>query len=403
MIEATKNWLQNRYRNIIHSIAFFPVVIGFSFLLISIGLISLDYSPFGKELKSNYEFLIIKDAETARSILSAIAGGIISLTVFSFSMVMIVLNQAASNLSNRVLDNLIGNRQQQYILGTYIGTIVYAFFILTAVRDVEASSNIPSISTYFGIFLTVFDIFLFIYFLHYITQSVKFNVIISRIYQETKDSILENSAEDADQKKFKLPTPNYEILAGDTGVFEGFRTSSIKAFCEKNEVKIEALLMKGAFVLEGTPIVKISRQLEDDSVKLLNNCIHLVTQESIEGNFTFGVRQLREIAVKALSPGINDPGTALEALKAIFQLFNLFLESKLNHTISNDSGEPIVGICPIEFDQLFNDNILTIWDYGKNDRSISNQLNLLVNQLNKKHPQGVFNQFIMKMKEGNCL
>jgi uncharacterized membrane protein len=401
MIESIKNWLQSRYHIIIHSIAFFPVLIGLLFLLISIGLISFDYSPFGKELKSTYEFLSIKDAETARSILSAIAGGIISLTVFSFSMVMIVLNQAASNLSNRLLDNLIGNRQQQSILGIYIGTIVYAFFILTAVRDVESSLSIPSISTYFAILLTIFDIFLFIYFLHYITQSVKFNVIISRIYQETKESIIENSTEENNQKEFKLPTPNYEVKATDTGVFEGFNIPNIKKFCEKYELKVEALLLKGTFILEGTPILKVSKELNEDAQKQLNNSIQLVNQESIAGNFTYGVRQLKEIAVKALSPGINDPGTANESLKAIFQLFSLYIESNPYRTICSDSGKPIVSIDQIEFDELFNENILTIWDYGKQDRSINYQLNLLVNQLNNIHPKLVFSQFLSTMKEGN--
>jgi uncharacterized membrane protein len=401
MIDSIKNWLQNRYQIIIHSIAFFPVLMGLLFLAISIGMISLDYSAFGKELKSTYEFLSIKDAETARSILSAIAGGIISLTVFSFSMVMIVLNQAASSLSNRVLDNLIGNRQQQYILGIYIGTIVYAFFILTAIRDVDNSLRIPSISTYFAILLTIFDIFLFIYFLHYITQSVKFDVIVSRIYQETKDAILENNTDEKNQKEFKLQDSKVEIKAIKSGVFEGFNESKIRDFCEELELKIESIHLKGTFILNGSPLIYVSKPITEDQIKRLHNYIHLVNRESIEENFIFGIRQLREIAVKALSPGINDPGTANESLKAIFQLFDYYLESNPHRTIFNDNGAPIVSINQIEFDQLFNENIMTIWDYGKSDRSIQYQLNLLITQLHTKNPQTVFKQFLLEMKKVN--
>ena len=394
MMDAIKNWLQNRYQIVIHSIAFYPVLIGFLFLAISIGMISFDYSAVGKDLKSTYEFLSIKDAETARSILSAIAGGIISLTVFSFSMVMIVLNQAASSLSNRVLDNLIGNRQQQYILGIYIGTIVYAFFILTAIRDAENSLSIPSISTYFAILLTVFDIFLFIYFLHYITQSVKFDVIVSRIYQETKNSIIKNSVEKKENVTFQMPDEKFEIKALQSGVFEGFNITKIRKFCKEND-------LKGSFVLTGTPIIYTSKPLSDSQIKQLHDYIFLVNRESIEENFTFGIRQLREIAVKALSPGINDPGTANESLKDIFQLFDYYLESNPQRTILNESGAPIVSINQIEFDQLFNENILTIWDYGKSDRSIQYQLNLLITQLHKKTPNKVFEQFLIAMKKVN--
>ena len=401
MMDAIKNWLQNRYQIVIHSIAFYPVLIGFLFLAISIGMISFDYSAVGKDLKSTYEFLSIKDAETARSILSAIAGGIISLTVFSFSMVMIVLNQAASSLSNRVLDNLIGNRQQQYILGIYIGTIVYAFFILTAIRDAENSLSIPSISTYFAILLTVFDIFLFIYFLHYITQSVKFDVIVSRIYQETKNSIIKNSVEKKENVTFQMPDEKFEIKALQSGVFEGFNITKIRKFCKENDLMIESIHLKGSFVLTGTPIIYTSKPLSDSHIKQLHDYIFLVNRESIEENFTFGIRQLREIAVKALNPGINDPGTANESLKAIFQLFDLYLESELHFLIVDDLNNPIVRLRPIEIEQLFNENILTIWDYGKSDRSIQYQLNVLITQLQRKYPKLVFEQFLIAMKKVN--
>ena len=75
-------------------------------------MLVLDFSPFGKELKSSLSWLSLKDAGTARTIISTVAGAIISLTVFSFSMVMIVLNQAASQMSNRVLKSMIENRFQ---------------------------------------------------------------------------------------------------------------------------------------------------------------------------------------------------------------------------------------------------------------------------------------------------
>lgn len=126
-------------------------------------------------------WLTLKDAETARSILSTIAGGIISLTVFSFSMVMIVLNQAASQMTNRMLESMIGNRFQQFVLGIYIGSIVYALFLLSNIRDINSGKYIPALCIYLLLLLTVADILIFIYFLHYVTQSVKFETIIDRV------------------------------------------------------------------------------------------------------------------------------------------------------------------------------------------------------------------------------
>ena len=91
------------YNKMIESIAFYPALIAVGFLALSWGMLVFDFSDYGKEIKSGLSWLSLKDASTARTIISTVAGAIISLTVFSFSMVMIVLNQAASQMSNRVI------------------------------------------------------------------------------------------------------------------------------------------------------------------------------------------------------------------------------------------------------------------------------------------------------------
>jgi uncharacterized membrane protein len=137
-------------------------------------MLELDFSPWGKKVKSGMRWLRLQDPSTARSIISTIAGAVISLTVFSFSMVMIVLNQAASQISNRVFTSMIQNRFQQLVLGFYIGTIVYALFFLSTIRDIYSGTYIPALSIYLLIFFTIISIFLFIYFLDYVTLTVKF-------------------------------------------------------------------------------------------------------------------------------------------------------------------------------------------------------------------------------------
>lgn len=98
-------WIRIHYDRIINSIAFYPALIAIGFLVLSYIMLKLDFSDFGKSLKSQWSFSL-KDAETARTIAGTIAAGILSLAVFSFSMVMILLNQVASYMSNRVLEPL---------------------------------------------------------------------------------------------------------------------------------------------------------------------------------------------------------------------------------------------------------------------------------------------------------
>ncbi|MDQ6757478.1 MAG: DUF2254 domain-containing protein, partial [Bacteroidota bacterium] len=148
MLQVILKWFRVAYKKTITSIAFLPAIIATLFLLLSFVMIAFDFSSTGKNIKANLHWLSLKDASTARSICSAIAGGVISLAVFSFSMVMILLNQAASQMTNRILGKLIGNRFQQVVLGFYIGTIVYALFLLSTIRDINSGIYVPAISTY---------------------------------------------------------------------------------------------------------------------------------------------------------------------------------------------------------------------------------------------------------------
>ena len=177
------------YRRVTSSIAFVPGVIALAMLSLSLLMIEFDFSSTGKQIKSNLHWLTLRDASTARIICSTIAGGIFSLTVFSFSMVMILLSQAASQMSNRILGKLIRNRFQQVVLGFYVGTILYALFLLSTIRDIDKGVHVPAISTYLLITFAIVDIFLFIYFLHYVTESVKFDTIIHRIFNDTEKDL----------------------------------------------------------------------------------------------------------------------------------------------------------------------------------------------------------------------
>ncbi|MDP5139012.1 MAG: DUF2254 domain-containing protein, partial [Spirosomaceae bacterium] len=251
MFDKSKIWVKRKYYDTVNSIAFYPAFIALMFLVAAYVTITLDFSEFGKSLKSNFSWLTLKDASTARSIISTILAGILSLTVFSFSMVMIVLNQAASQMSNRILDKLIGNRFQQMVLGVYIGTIVFALFLLSTIRDIESHLSIPVLSTYLLIIFTIFDIFLFIYFLHYITQSVKYEVIINRIYDDTKESMdVECSYEKPLLIALKIES-NYTINGPRSGIFEGFAEEPLLKLCEENDFSLSFLHTKSTFLFKG--------------------------------------------------------------------------------------------------------------------------------------------------------
>lgn len=371
-------WLKYHQAKIVNSIAFYPVIMVIGFLALSILSITFDFSEMGMQVKSHLQRLSLRDASTARSIISSITAGIFTLTVFSFSMVMIVLNQTASQLSNRILDRLIGSRFQQMVLGTYVGTIIYSLFLLSTIRDIDQGIQIPALSTYLLIILTVFDIFLFIYFLHFITQSVKYEVIIQRVLEDTKTSLKHACRlEEAPEETISIEI-EYLITASKSGIYQGFDTQALMCICNDNNCVLQLMQSPGTFVLKGVPVMKVNKNLPADIIKAIQEEMYFRSSETVKENFFFGFRQLTEMAVKALSTGINDPGTAIESIRALFQLYSYRVSFFPENTIKNKELQVKIIVKELTFDQIFKDTIYPIWHYGKEDRMVQNELHHLL-------------------------
>lgn len=390
--------VQDQYRSIIGSIAFIPAFIAVVFLGIAVVILLFDFSEAGKTFKASLSWLSLKDASTARSIISSIAAGVISLTVFSFSMVMIVLNQAASNLSNRVLDKLIGNRFQQLVLGVYIGTIVYAFFLLSTIRDIDSGLYIPAISVYILILLTIFDIFLFIYFLHYITQSVKYEVIIERIYDNTLMAMKKTCRLTKHHQSHTSLSDAYLLVAPHSGVYEGFNHKELMDLCEKEDCVVEVLMIPGNYILKGQPAANVNKALSEEDKETVLQSLHLRLAESISGNFFYGFKQLMEIAVKALSPGINDPGTAIVSLRSLFRLYAFRAMYFPDIEVYDQQDVLRITLTPLTFEHIFMKTFSPIWDYGKEDRLVQEECSSLLSQLSEMDDHAVIGRALREVK-----
>lgn len=371
LISKILKWMRIHYFQFVNSIAFVPGVIVVGFMALSVLMLRFDFSEIGKHIKSNIGWVSLRDAETARNITSTIAAGTISLLVFSFSMVMILLNQAATKMSNRVVTSMIGNQFQKVVLGFYVGTIVYALSLLSTIRNVDSGIYVPSLSIYLLILFTIADIFIFIYFLHYVTQSVKYEVIIRRVLDETLAALNKRCT-----LRQAADVPHLAggdiVAAGESGYFQGFGEHALLRLCEEHDAVIEVLQLKGSFVLKGMPLFRLvsAQKVTPDTAEKCRLLFDFYDGQPIDSNPANGFHQLKEIAVKALSPGINDPGTALLSVQALTNLF-LFRASHFPQPFVEDQhGVKRIWVPESSFEELFRDCFLTIWDYAKRDRTM---------------------------------
>ena len=387
------------YNKVTGSIAFIPAVIAIGFLLLSWGMLEIDFSSWGKDLKSSLTWLSLKDASTARSIVSTVAGALISLTVFSFSLVMIVLNQAASQMSNRVLSSMIENRFQQIVLGFYIGTIVYALFLLSTIRDINSGIYVPALSIYLLIFLTVIDIFLFIYFLDYVTQTVKYETVIHRVQEKTLGTMKEKFEA---LKEENIPWNSLqcqEIKTNESNYFQGINEKKMLSIASEENLFISFLYKQATYLIKGTVFMKVysKEKTDQECLDKLLYATDFFRGQPIERNADYGFNQLSEVAIKALSPGINDPATAVITLHALSDMLAYRLTHQLPCIINNKEGEPKVYLPSSSFSEIFEKCIMPIWSYGKKDQYIQHELIFLVSQLKAADNKNLYTALFDKL------
>jgi uncharacterized membrane protein len=381
MAESIFKWVRKLYNKFLHSVGFIPAIMGIGFLLLAIATIELDSSAAGLKLTKQFKWLTLKDAATARTIVGTIAAGIISLTVFSFSMVMIVMSQAASQMSNRMLDNIIGDRVQKCILGFYIGTIVFSLFLSTNISETGNDINVPSLSVHFLLVLTMIDIFLFIYFLHHITQSFRYEQLIQRIHNRTTNTLIKLTKDKQASIDSNSLEDGQQILSDQSGYYQGFDEKRLLKFAVDNDVVLEFLLPIGSYVLKGVPLFKVSTSIKEELLSKLLLDIDFYYGQEIDKNAYYGYFHLTEVAIKALSPGINDPGTAVLSINALADLLAQIIQHPIENVIKDAEGKTRIITKQLAFEELYESAVLPIWDYGKNDRMVQNGFKRMLQQL----------------------
>ncbi len=375
--QRIRRYLKKYYLRITESIAFIPSVMGLLFALIAILILRFDATDFSQRLK---DFLDIQfnDANTARSITVTLLAGILSLTVFSFSMVMVMLGQAISNSSPKIMDMLIEEKRQQIVLGCFIGTILYCLILTLNISSFEASYHIPTFSFFFGILLGVFNIFLFIYFINSVAQSIKPYDIISRIHHRTKAELKEHNTTskyaDSEKATEDIFSQNewHPVSSPSSGYLQDVDVESLVNLAKEHDAIISIDVHFSSFVIKDTPLLSFSKEIEQDEAleKSIESSLTLYSGEFIEQNFNYGFQQLMEVAIKALSPGINDPGTALLCIDALSDCLALRMQI-FDKSVYRDEEEQIRLITkPIDLNHLLHISFNPIRFYGKSDTRI---------------------------------
>ncbi len=253
--------------------------------------------------------------ESARSILSTIAAAMLSFTGLVFSVTMLVLQLASSQLSPRVTRTFLRDRKNQFVLGIFVATFVYALLVLREVRSIEDGAFVPSVAVWWAFVLLLGSVAAFVYYIDHMAHAMRVSTIIASVAEETRAAIdrrYPEDHEDAPPVEAPIPLPSVTKTVAsrdDPGVLQAVDIDRLEELAQEASVILELVAPIGESVPGHAPLVNVhgGGTVDDDAVR---EAISLGVERTMDQDPAFGFRQLVDVAVRALSPGINDPTTA---------------------------------------------------------------------------------------------
>lgn len=270
------------------------------------------------------------DADAARSLLGAIASSLITVTSLTFSLTVVTLQLASSQFSPRLLRTFTSDLFVQTTLALFLATFTYALTVLRAVRsagDAGQAEFVPRFAVSVAFLLTVASVVALVLFLTHLTAQIRVETMLHNVRRDASSTMRavlpERERGDVDpQPTLRPPVDAVQVLAVDHGFLTWIEHGDLVAIAVDEGALISLGVHPGAFVVKGTPLGSAwpasGGHFDSEATSRLADrvatCVHTGPERTASQDVGYGLRQLTDVANKALSPGINDPTTAIHAL-----------------------------------------------------------------------------------------
>jgi uncharacterized membrane protein len=311
-----------------------PGLIVFGATALAALLVTIDFR-YGEQLVERWPSLLGAGVDGARATLTVIAGSMVTVAGVVFSITLVVLSSAAAQYSPRVLRNFMADRLNQSVLGAFVGVYAYCLVVLRTIHGGEDGTFVPAVAVLGGVVLAFVGVGYLIYFIHHVGVSIQASTIMDKIAADTLKSLHadadRNGVEPAhDGAGSRAPTGTGDrplrtvaVQAGETGYVMRVDVPALLQHACEHGLFIGMERELGEFVVRGQPLVTVAA-LEEPSEALQRKVVHAIEiqrERTAEFDPAYGLRQIVDVALKAMSPGINDPTTARIAIDRLTAIF----------------------------------------------------------------------------------
>jgi uncharacterized membrane protein len=267
------------------------------------------------------------DADAARNVLSTIAGSLITVAGLTFSLTIVVLTLISSQYTPRAIRSFLADRLNQVVAGAFVGIFAYCLIVLGAVRSTETPSPfVPVLSVTAAIVLALIALALLVVFVHHMGEHVQASNIVARLGSRTLEALdrlypepfapVEDVEPGTVVARWRDQGEPTIVVARSVGYVQYVDIERLVECIDVRPVAVHVSVAPGTFVTPETPIVELwpRGSAADDAAACVRARFTIAAERDVRQDAAYGLRQLADVALKALSPGVNDPTTAVLAI-----------------------------------------------------------------------------------------
>ncbi len=255
----------------------------------------------------------------ARSLLGAVATSTIGVAGTTFAITVAALSLASGQMGPRLLRNFVRDPGNQLALGAFLGTFAYALVLLRYVRSVEEGAFVPHLGVTGALALALLCVATLVWFVHHIATGINVETVIETVHEELSAAIARLTLDRPDPARPAADRPPHgdgvPVVSRGGGYLRALDEDALADWAAERNAVLTLLVRPGDYIYPRSPVAELSPAAQVEAAEAaVAGALSLGPRQAATQDLEFAVRQLVEVAVRALSPGINDPFTAMAVL-----------------------------------------------------------------------------------------
>jgi len=371
------------WKELLATFWFLPILIICLAIVLSIVLVKFDNFISISE-DQWIHFFLVNDSNSARSILSTISGAMIGVAGTVFSVTLVALTLASSQFGPRLIKNFMYIRLNQIVLGSYIATYLYCLLVLSSIKDTDGYSFIPSFSILLAIFAAIANIILLIIFIHNIAVSIQADRVVSDISDFIGKQLEDRYPEKIDEGEKLIKEPNINsitsayssqisIKAPSSGYLQYISSDALVNLASEQDSILIIHHRAGNYLVSKIEIAELycNSKWEQEKIDMLVDQFVIGKTKTPQQDLEYSIHQMVEIALRALSPGINDPYSAIACIDNLSSAMSYLAQAKFPSKYKYDDENNLrLIIKTLNFEGLLDKSFNQIRQFAAGNTSV---------------------------------